>query len=193
MQYQAEVFDSIFLLMVNESIQYIFSKKLDKKDQKQEIEELGFQLGEKVTNNLLNTDNNRITSEKNSTETYFQFITQNVWEFIFKDKYCQLTKENDGSNYVITSGDIRLYNFLVTEKGNQNDQKLESILNFICGIIKGALNVFNIECIVIPNVANYSKHLAKDMKNCPEFQYIFTFNINVFADNKEFDENKTDS
>ena len=118
MQYQAEVFDSIFLLMVNESIQYIFSKKLDKKAQKQEIEELGFQLGEKVTNNLLDTDNNRITSEKNSTETYFQFITQNDWEFIFKDKYCQLTKENDGSNFVITSGDIRLYNFLVTEKGN---------------------------------------------------------------------------
>ena len=191
MQYQAEVFDSIFLLMVNESIQYIFSKKLDKKGQKQEIEEIGFQLGEKVTNNLLNTDNNRITSEKISTETYFQFITQNVWEFIFKDKYCQLTKENDGSNYVITSGDIRLYNFLVTEKGNQNDQKLEAVLNFICGIIKGALNVFNIECIVIPNVANYSKHLAKDMKNCPEFQYIFTFNVNVFADNKELEENKT--
>ena len=193
MQYQAEVFDSIFLLMVNESIQYIFSKKLDKKGQKHEIEEIGFQLGEKVTNNLLNTDNNRITSEKISTETYFQFITQNVWEFIFKDKYCQLTKENDGSNYVITSGDIRLYNFLVTEKGNQNDQKLEAVLNFICGIIKGALNVFNIECIVIPNVANYSKHLAKDMKNCPEFQYIFTFNVNVFADNKELDENKTEA
>ena len=193
MQYQAEVFDSIFLLMVNESIQYIFSKKLDKKAQKQEIEELGFQLGEKVTNNLLNTDNNRITPEKNSTETYFQFITQNVWEFIFKDKYCQLTKENEGSNYIITSGDIKLYNFLVTEKGNQNDQKLEAVLNFICGIIKGALNVFNIECIVIPNVANYSKHLAKDLKNCPEFQYIFTFNVNVFIDNKELDENKIES
>ena len=65
MQYQAEVFDSVFLLMVNESIKYIFSKQLDKKAQKQEIEELGFQLGEKVTNNLLNTDNNKITSEKN--------------------------------------------------------------------------------------------------------------------------------
>ena len=193
MKYQAEVFDSIFLLMVNESIQYIFSKKLDKKAQKQEIEDLGFQLGEKVTNNLLNTDNNRITPEKNSTETYFQFITQNVWEFIFKDKYCQLTKENEGSNYIITSGDIKLYNFLVTEKGNQNDQKLEAVLNFICGIIKGALNVFNIECIVIPNVANYSKHLAKDLKNCPEFQYIFTFNVNVFIDNKELDENKIES
>ena len=193
MQYQAEVFDSIFLLMVNESIQYIFSKKLDKKAQKQEIEEIGFQLGEKVTNNLLNTDNNRITSEKNSTETYFQFITQNVWEFIFKDKYCQLSKENDGSNYIITSGDIKLYNFLVTEKGNQNDQKLEAVLSFICGIIKGALNVFNIECIVISNVSNYSKHLFKEMKNFPEFQYIFTFNVNVFTDNKEFDENKAEA
>ena len=193
MQYQAEVFDSIFLLMVNESIQYIFSKKLDKKAQKQEIEEIGFQLGEKVTNNLLNTDNNRITSEKNSTETYFQFITQNVWEFIFKDKYCQLSKENDGSNYIITSGDIKLYNFLVTEKGNQNDQKLEAVLSFICGIIKGALNVFNIECIVISNVSNYSKHLFKELKNFPEFQYIFTFNVNVFTDNKEFDENKAEA
>ena len=193
MQYQSEVFDSVFLLMVNESIQYIFSKKLDKKAQKQEIEELGFQLGEKVTNNLLNTDNNKITSENNSTETYFQFITQNVWEFIFKDKYCTLTKENDGSNFVITSGDIRLYNFLVTEKGNQNDPKLEAILNFISGIIKGALNVFNIECIVIPNVANYARHLIKEMKNNPEFQYIFTFNVNVFADNKGLEINKTEA
>ena len=144
MRYQQDVFDSVFLLMVNESIQYIFSKKLDKKAQKQEIEELGFQLGEKVTNNLLNTDNDRMTSEKSTTENYFQFITKNVWEFIFKDKYCQLTKENDGSNFVITSGDIRLYNYLVTEKGNQSDPKLEAILHFLCGIIKGALNVFNI-------------------------------------------------
>ena len=39
--------------MVNQSIQYIFSKKLDKKAQKKEIEEFGFQLVEKVTNNLL--------------------------------------------------------------------------------------------------------------------------------------------
>ena len=192
MLYQQEVSDSLFLLMVNESIQYIFSKKLDKKAQKQEIEELGFQLGEKVTNNLLNTDNNKITSEKNTTESYFQFITQNVWEFIFRDKFCQLTKENDGSNFVITSGDIRLYNYLVLEKGNLNDPKLEAVLNFICGIIKGALNVFNIECIVIPNVANYSRHLIKD-KNFPEFQYIFTFNVNVFADNKDLDGNKTEA
>ena len=193
MNFQSDVFDSIFLLMVNESIQYIFSKKLDKKAQKQEIEELGFQLGEKVTNNLLNTDNNRITSEKNTTENYFQFITQNVWEFIFKDKYCQLTRENDGSNFVITSGDIRLYNFLITEKGNQSDPKLEAVLNFICGIIKGSLSVFNIECIVIPNVANYSRLLVKEMKNFPDiYQYIFTFNVNVFADNKELSGNKTE-
>ena len=192
MQYQLDVYDSIFILMVNESIKYIFSKNLDKKSQKQEIEELGFQLGEKVTNNLLNSDNNRITTEKNSTETYFQFITQNVWDYIFKDKYCQLTKENDGSNYVITSGDIRLYNYLVTEKGNLNDVKLESVLNFISGIIKGALNVFNIECIVIPNVANFSRHLVKEMKNNPEFQYVFTFNVNVFADNRDLENNKVE-
>ena len=194
MLYQQEVSDSLFLLMVNESIQYIFSKKLDKKAQKQEIEELGFQLGEKVTNNLLNTNNNRITSERNTIENYFLFITQNVWNFIFQDKDCQYTKENDGSNFVITSGDIRLYNFLITEKGNQNDPKLEAVLNFLCGIIKGSLSVFNIECIVIPNVANYSKHLVKDIKNFPDiYQYIFTFNVNVFADNKELNGNKTDA
>ena len=177
--------------MVNEAIQYIFSKKLDKKAQKQEIEELGFQLGEKVTNNLLNTDNNRITSENNSIENYFQFITQNVWEYIFRDKFCQLTKENDGLNFLIICGDIRLYNYLVTEKGNQSDQKLEAVLNFICGIIKGALNIFNIECIVIPNVTNYSSHLVK-VKNFPESQYLFTFNVNVFSDNKGVDGNKTE-
>ena len=173
MLYQSEVNDSVFLLMVNQSIQYIFSKKLDKKAQKQEIEELGFQLGEKVTNNLLNTDNNRITtSEENSTENYFQFITQSVWEYIFRDKFCQLTKENDGLNFVITCGDIRLYNYLVTEIGNLNDPKVEAVLNFICGIIKGALNVFNIEGIVIPNVVNYSSHFVKNEKKSPENQYL---------------------
>ena len=162
MQSQQDVYDSLFILMVNESIQYVFSKNLDKKAQKQEIEELGIQLGEKVTNNLLNTDKSRATLDKNSVDNYFQFITKNVWEFIFQDSNCQLSKENEGANYLITSGDIKLYNYLVTEKGNQNDPKLEAILNFICGIIKGALNVFNIECIVTPNVANYSKQIAKD-------------------------------
>jgi hypothetical protein len=188
MQSQQDVYDSLFILMVNESIQYIFSKKLDKKTQKQEIEELGIQLGEKVTNNLLNTDKSRVTLEKNSVYNYFQFITKNVWEFIFQDQNCQLTKENEGANYLITSGDIKLYNYLVTEKGNQNDAKLEAILNFICGIIKGALNVFNIECIVSPNVTSYSKQLVRDFKNFPDYySYIFTFNINVFTDNNDAD------
>ena len=188
MQSQQDVYDSLFILMVNESIQYIFSKKLDKKTQKQEIEELGIQLGEKVTNNLLNTDKSRVTLEKNSVYNYFQFITKNVWEFIFQDQNCQLTKENEGANYLITSGDIKLYNYLVTEKGNQNDAKLEAILNFICGIIKGALNVFNIECIVSPNVTSYSKQLVRDFKNFPDYySYIFTFNINVFTDNNDTD------
>jgi hypothetical protein len=191
MQSQQDVYDSLFILMVNESIQYIFSKKLDKKTQKQEIEELGIQLGEKVTNNLLNSDKSRVTLEKNSVYNYFQFITKNVWEFIFQDQNCQLTKENEGANYLITSGDIKLYNYLVTEKGNQNDAKLEAILNFICGIIKGALNVFNIECIVSPNVTSYSKQLVRDFKNFPDYySYIFTFNINVFTDNSDADMNK---
>ena len=191
MQSQQDVYDSLFILMVNESIQYVFSKNLDKKAQKQEIEELGIQLGEKVTNNLLNTDKSRATLDKNSVDNYFQFITKNVWEFIFQDSNCQLSKENEGANYLITSGDIKLYNYLVTEKGNQNDPKLEAILNFICGIIKGALNVFNIECIVTPNVANYSKQIARDFKNFTDnYTYIFTFNINVFTDNSDADMNK---
>jgi len=191
MQSQQDVYDSLFILMVNESIQYVFSKNLDKKAQKQEIEELGIQLGEKVTNNLLNTDKSRSTLDKNSVDNYFQFITKNVWEFIFQDSNCQLSKENEGANYLITSGDIKLYNYLVTEKGNQNDPKLEAILNFICGIIKGALNVFNIECIVTPNVSNYSKQIVRDFKNFPDFYtYIFTFNINVFTDNSDGDMNK---
>ena len=194
MQSQQDVYDSLFILLVNESIQYVFSKNLDKKTQKQEIEELGIQLGEKVTNNLLNSDKSRATLDKNSIDNYFQFISKNVWEFIFQDSNCQLTRENEGANYLITSGDIKLYNYLVTEKGNQNDQKLEAILNFICGIIKGALNVFNIECIVSPNVANYNKNIVRDFKNFPDYYtYIFTFNINVFTDNNDADINKNEN
>ena len=191
MQSQQDVYDSLFIFLVNESIQYVFSKNLDKKTQKQEIEELGIQLGEKVTNNLLNSDKSRATLEKNSVDNYFQFISKNVWEFIFQDSNCQLTKENEGANYLITSGDIKLYNYLVTEKGNQNDQKLEAILNFICGIIKGALNVFNIECIVSPNVSINTKNMAKDSKITPNSNsYIFVFNINVFNNNNDADGNK---
>ena len=80
---------------------------------------------------------------------------------------------------------------MVTEIGNQNDPKFEAVLNFISGIIKGALNIFNIEGIVIPNVVNYSSHLVKNSKNFPDNQYLFTFNVNVFSDNKELNENKT--
>ena len=56
-----------------------------------------------------------------------------------------MSKGNDNTSYVLTSGDIRLYNYLVTEKTNQNDPKLEAVLNFISGIIKGALNLIKEE------------------------------------------------
>ena len=79
----------------------------------------------------------------------------------------------------------------MAEIGHQNDPKLEAVLDFICGIIKGALNVFNIEGIIIPNVVNYSSHLVKNAKNFPENQYLFTFKVNFFFDNKELYENKS--
>ena len=78
----------------------------------------------------------------------------------------------------------------MAEIGNQNDPKLEAVLDFICGIIKGALNIFNIESIIIPNVVNYSSHLVKNAKNFHKNQYLFTFNVNVFYDIKELNENK---
>ena len=107
-----------------------------------------------------------------------------------RDKFCQ--KENDGLNFVIICGDIRLYKYLVTEIGNQNDPKFEAVLNFISGIIKGALNIVNIEGIVIQNVVKYILLILLRMKkNLPENQCLFTFNINVFSDNKELNENKT--
>ena len=80
---------------------------------------------------------------------------------------------------------------MVTEIWNQNIPKFEAALDFICGIIKGALNIFNIEGIIIPNVVNYSSHLIKNPKNFHKNQYLFTFNLNVFCDIKELNENKT--
>ena len=77
------------------------------------------------------------------------------------------------------------------EIGNLNDPKLEAVLNFISGIIKGALNIVNIEGIVIPNVVKQSSNFVKNEKNLPENQCLFTFNINDFSDNKELNENKT--
>ena len=185
MSTKTEVYDSVFVLMVNESIKYIFSKNLDKKAQKKEIEELGFQLGEKVSNHLLNQGISKINTEKNSIESYINFVAKEVFEFIFRVKSYNVEKENDGSNYIITTKDMKLYNILITEKESQNNPKLEAILNFVCGVIKGALNIFNVECIVVPNVGKESKSSGKDIKTFPEYQNIFSFNVNVFSDNKD--------
>ena len=53
-----EIQDSSFILLVYESINYILSKKIEKKEKNEQIEQLGINLGEKVTHFLMNDPKN---------------------------------------------------------------------------------------------------------------------------------------
>ena len=114
--------DSVFLLMTYESIKYILSKQIEKKEKKDEIEELGINFGEKATNHLMNNNvNEGNNNSKKITDYILIFITRNVWEYIFKDENRKLKSDKKGV-YYINSGDLKLYNYLITNKDFQNDE-----------------------------------------------------------------------
>ena len=172
--------DSVFLLMTYESIKYILSKQIEKKEKKDEIEELGINFGEKATNHLMNNNvNEGNNNSKKITDYILIFITRNVWEYIFKDENRKLKSDKKGV-YYINSGDLKLYNYLITNKDFQNDEILESIIWFISGILRGALLAFNIESLVTGSTKLWSNEEYGDNKNQISQSYlVFTFAINI--------------
>ena len=172
--------DSVFLLMTYESIKYILSKQIEKKEKKDEIEELGINFGEKATNHLMNNNvNEGNNNSKKITDYILIFITRNVWEYIFKDENRKLKSDKKGV-YYINSGDLKLYNYLITNKDFQNDEILESIIWFISGILRGALLAFNIESLVTGTTKLWSNEEYGDNKSQISQSYlVFTFAINI--------------
>jgi hypothetical protein len=171
--------DSVFLLMTYESIKYILSKQIEKKEKKDEIEELGINFGEKATNHLMNNNvNEGNNNSKKITDYILIFITRNVWEYIFKDENRKLKSDKKGV-YYINSGDLKLYNYLITNKDFQNDEILESIIWFISGILRGALLAFNIESLVTGSVKLWTNDDSDSKNKINESYLVFTFAINI--------------
>ena len=172
--------DSVFLLMTYESINYILSKNIEKKEKKDEIEELGMNLGEKVTNHLMNNNVNEGSNvSMKVTDNILAFIAREVWIYIFKDENRKLKSDKKGVYYIL-SGDIKLYNFLITEKNSENNEKLEAIIWFISGILRGALLAFNIESLVTGSTKLWSNEEYGDNKSQISQSYlVFTFAINI--------------
>lgn len=176
MQSNNEVSESVFILLVSHSIKYILSKKVDKKQSKAEIEELGSQLGVKIVNYLLTTRENPITRTKKEDKDYMEYIMSQAWYFVFKDNNVIVEKKGEGK-FVITCGDLRMFNYLSELKNlNANNDVLDSVLVFIAAMLKGFLSVFNLDSSVIPSVQNYS---TKCLKNLQKTQYVFTFEVNI--------------
>ena len=186
MQNPNNIQDSFFILLAAESIKYILNKNIDKKIKKTQIEELGIQLGEKESNHIMNDKNFKFDDYDNKYSKIIKSmasIQDIIWINIFRMDNFQLKTDANKSIFYIYTGDIKLYNFLYTEKGmNQKNEVLEAILWFIGGIIKGTANVFNIECITNGKVRKWEETDYQEGENkikIKQSQFFFEFIINI--------------
>ena len=141
---------SVFMLLSLESIKYILSKKLEPKEQKSQIEEIGIHLGERSANHLMNTKPIPQTKSKNEDSDCslaINFLSDQVWTFVFGNQIKKTTHNGKGL-YSIEDHDILLHHYLRSERDNRDEDKLDCIVWFICGIIKGVLLSFNYSCTI---------------------------------------------
>jgi hypothetical protein len=138
------IHDSMLHFLILESVSYILKKNIENKQKISEIDELGSHLGERIANHLLN--NNVSTSNKMEVDDIMKFLGRDVWLFVFGRQISKLQTNRKGT-FLIDCDDIKFHHCLIMEK-NKIDETLENILSLICGIIKGALGAFNLECSV---------------------------------------------
>ena len=105
------------------------------------------------------------------SDNILNFIFNEVWYFIFKNKNNFLNKEQTGI-YKFTCSNFKLYNYLIVDRSFKLDEKLNAILKFSCGILKGALNAFNIDSLINYNIKDDNEELIK-------LNLIFEFIINI--------------
>ena len=175
MDSQQGVSETAFLLLAYESIKYILSKNIEQKEQKNQIEELGFHLGEKAANYFMTTSSidpptNDIQKE---LDNVMKFLLKEVWTFIFGSSIPKLQR-NTKATFLIEAAEIKMHLFLLTEKGNAKDEKADVILWFIYGLIKGVLSTFNYECTVSCDI----KH-GSSSKSSPNAQFVYPITVQI--------------
>lgn len=187
---RTNVIDSIFHLMVLESIDYIVKKPLlDYKQKLLQVEELGDHLGERIANHLLNNKDSSsqggaiISSTKMDVDDIMKFLGRDVWSYLFNKQIAKLQTNRKGT-FLIDCEEIKFHSCLITEKGNVSEDKLEIILGFISGIIKGVLSAFNYESSVFGNfkpqivVNNFlNPHEKYTSGSNAQLPYSFTINL----------------
>ena len=151
--------ETSFFLFAYESIKYILSKNIEQKEQRAQIEELGYHLGERAANYLMTTKSieQAQTSKINlELETMMKFIAKEVWIFITGSQMSGLKKNGKGV-FIFEINDIKLHSCLLSEKGNLKDEKLNCIFWFLSGLFKGVINSFNFECTVTYDIKAQSE------------------------------------
>ena len=182
--------ETSFFLFAYESIKYILSKNIEQKEQKTQIEELGYHLGERAAHFLMTTksfeqtqtikSNEQTQTIKSNEQTQasqinielekiMKFLAKEVWIFISGSPMQKLRKNSRGA-FILELDDIKLHSCLMTEKGNVKDDKLKCIFWFLTGVIKGVVNSFNYECTVTYNI-----NPLADQKET--FSYTFSIQI----------------
>jgi hypothetical protein len=137
--------DTIFNMLVLETINYTLTKKIENKQKIQEIEALGNHLGERIANHLLNNTINN-SNTKMDFDEIMKFLGRDVWLFIFGKQIAKLQTNRKGT-FLIDCEEIKFHHTLMVDKLG-SDSNLDLILTFVCGIIKGVLGAFNVDCIV---------------------------------------------
>lgn len=173
--------ETSFFLFAYESIKYILSKNIEQKEQRTQIEELGYHLGERAANFLMTTKSFEQTQNIKSNEQtqvsqinlelekIMKFLAKEVWIF-FTGFPMQKLRKNSRGAFILEVDDIKLHSCLMTEKGNVKDDKLKCIFWFLSGVIKGVVNSFNFECTV-----TYDINPLADQKET----FTYTFSIQI--------------
>lgn len=173
--------ETSFFLFAYESIKYILSKNIEQKEQRIQIEELGYHLGERAatylmttksieqTQNVKGNDQPQVLQINIELEKIMKFLAKEVWIFISGSPMQKLRKNSRGA-FILELDDIKLHSCLLAEKGNLKDEKLNCIFWFLSGVIKGVVNSFNFECTV-----TYDINPSADLKET--FPYTFSIQI----------------
>ncbi|MCQ2821352.1 MAG: hypothetical protein MJ252_29170 [archaeon] len=177
---QSKSAEPTFVLLSLESIKYILEKNIEPKQQKAEIIELGIHLGDKVSNHLMNTQKlGQSGSGMSQINTIFNFLKDDIWSYIF-DRKAVLRK--DKISYVLETSNIKFHSYLITDKSSSNDDKLDPILWFVEGIIRGVIGSFNLNCDVSSSFRRgngFDGNSNTSGYNTFDIEYIYTFEITL--------------
>lgn len=138
--------NSTFKLIIFEMIKYIDSKNIQPKEKLSQLEESGMRVGERIVNLILNKLGGK---NKLETKDVIMFISNKVWNYIFPKQVSKIHSNSKGGFFFYID-EIYLFTSLVRSREPNKDDMIifDYILTFLSGVIKGSLQVFEINSLV---------------------------------------------